>query len=50
MPDDLAASAFEMVNGRFAAENRKGTFGPEVNVPKDASAQEKLLGYSGRKP
>jgi uncharacterized protein (TIGR03086 family) len=51
MPDDLAEAAFQMIDGRMATdEQRGGFFAPEVKVPDDASAQEKLLAYAGRKP
>ncbi len=50
MPDGLAAAAYEMIHGRFTDEQRKGVFGPEVPVADDASAQDKLLAYTGRNP
>jgi uncharacterized protein (TIGR03086 family) len=50
MPDGLPEAAFEMIHGRFTDEQRKGVFKPEVTVPADASAQDKLLAYTGRKP
>jgi uncharacterized protein (TIGR03086 family) len=50
MPDDLAEAAYQMLNGRLTDENRKGAFEPPVEVPDDASAQEKLLAYVGRDP
>ena len=31
-------------------DQRKGMFKPEVNVAADASAQDKLLAYTGRDP
>ena len=31
-------------------EQRKGTFKPEIAVPRDATAQDKLLAYTGRPP
>ncbi len=50
MPDRLAESAYEMIHGRFTDEQRKGVFGPEVAVAPDASAQDRLLAYTGRHP
>jgi uncharacterized protein (TIGR03086 family) len=50
MPDSLPAAAYEMIHGRFTEEQRKGIFKPEVELPADASAQEKLLAYTGRDP
>jgi len=49
MPADLAEAAFGMVNGRLD-DNRGNFFKPAVEVPEDASPQDKLLGYLGRKP
>jgi uncharacterized protein (TIGR03086 family) len=50
MPPDLAEAAFQIVDGKMPPEQRGEFFGPEVSVPDAASAQEKLLAYSGRKP
>jgi uncharacterized protein (TIGR03086 family) len=50
MPDGLPAAAFEMIHGRFTDDQRKGVFKPEIDVRADASAQDKLLAYTGRKP
>ena len=51
MPDDLAAAAFSMIDGRLTDEQRKGGgFKPAVAVPDSASAQDKLVGYTGRQP
>ena len=50
MPADLPEAAYEMIHGRFTDEQRKGIFKPEVRVPPNASAQAKLLGYTGRIP
>jgi hypothetical protein len=50
MPDGLAESVYEMIHGRFTDEQRKGVFKPEVPVAADASAQARLLGYTGRDP
>jgi uncharacterized protein (TIGR03086 family) len=50
MPDDLAEAAYGMIHGRFTDEQRKGVFGPEIPVGPDASAQDRLLAYTGRDP
>ena len=50
MPEGLPEAAYEMIHGRFTDEQRKGLFKPEVAVGPDASAQDKLLAYTGRKP
>ncbi len=50
MPEGLPEAAFEMIHGRFTDDQRKGVFKPEVKVPANASAQDKLLAYTGRDP
>jgi uncharacterized protein (TIGR03086 family) len=50
MPAGLPEAAYEMVHGRFTDEQRQGLFKPEVAVGPDASAQDKLLAYTGRDP
>jgi len=50
MPQGLPDAAYQMIHGRFTDEQRKGVFKPEINVGSDASAQEKLLAYTGRDP
>jgi uncharacterized protein (TIGR03086 family) len=50
MPEDLPEAAYEMIHGRFTDDQRKGIFKPEVEVPPDASIQDKYLAYSGRDP
>jgi uncharacterized protein (TIGR03086 family) len=50
MPDGLPEAAYEMIHGRFTDEQRKGIFKSEVTVAPNASAQAKLLGYTGRNP
>ena len=50
MPEGLPEAAYEMIHGRFTDEQRKGVFKPEVAVGSDASAQDKLLAYTGRDP
>jgi hypothetical protein len=49
MPAGLPEAAFEMIHGRFTDDQRQGIFKPEVTVGPDASAQERLLAYTGRK-
>lgn len=50
MPDGLPQAAFDMIHGQFTEEQRKGVFKPEIEARPDASPQEKLLAYTGRKP
>ena len=50
MPDGLAEAAYEVVHGAFTEDQRQGVFGPEVPVPPTASAQDRLLAYTGRNP
>jgi uncharacterized protein (TIGR03086 family) len=50
MPDGLPEAAYEMIHGRFTDDQRKGVFKPEIIVGANASAQDKLLAYTGRTP
>ena len=50
MPEGLPEAAFDMIHGRFTDDQRKGVFKPEVEVGANASAQDRLLGYTGRDP
>ena len=50
MPDGLAEKAYGAIHGLFTEEQRKGVFKPEVSVADDATAQERLLAYTGRTP
>ena len=50
MPEGLATAAYEMIHGRFTDEQRKGVFKPEIAVAANASAQDRLLAYTGRDP
>jgi uncharacterized protein (TIGR03086 family) len=50
MPDGLPEAAYDMIHGRFTEGQRKGIFKPEVSVGPDASAQDRLLAYTGRDP
>jgi uncharacterized protein (TIGR03086 family) len=49
MPAGLPEAAYEIIHGQFTDEQRKGIFKPEVTVMANASAQERLLAYTGRK-
>jgi uncharacterized protein (TIGR03086 family) len=50
MPPGLADAAMAAIGGRLTPESRGTAFKPEVEVPADASAQDKLLAYMGRQP
>ena len=50
MPEGLADAAYGMIYGRLPDDQRQGRFKPAVDVPDDASAQDKLLAYTGRQP
>jgi uncharacterized protein (TIGR03086 family) len=50
MPDGLADAAYQMIHGRFTDEQRQGIFKPEVPVGREATAQDRLLAYTGRDP
>ena len=50
MPAGLAQAAYAVVHGAFPADQRTGVFKPEIEVDDTASAQEKLLAYTGREP
>lgn len=50
MPDGLAEAAYQTIHGRFTEEQRKGVFGPELEVAADATPQHRLLAYTGRQP
>jgi hypothetical protein len=50
MPEGLAEAAYDLIHGRFTDEQRKGVFKPEIAVAPHASAQDKLLAYTGRDP
>lgn len=50
MPEGLPDAAYDLIHGRFTDDERKGVFKPEVAVRADASSQEKLLAYTGRRP
>jgi uncharacterized protein (TIGR03086 family) len=50
MPEELAEAGFAMVDGRLSDDQRGVGFKPAVSVPDTASAQQKLLAYTGRTP
>jgi hypothetical protein len=50
MPAGLPDAAYSLIHGRFTEEQRKGVFKPEIAVAPDASAQDRLLAYTGRDP
>jgi uncharacterized protein (TIGR03086 family) len=50
MPDGLPEAAYQMIHGRFTDDQRKGVFKPEIHVSREASAQDRLLAYTGRDP
>jgi uncharacterized protein (TIGR03086 family) len=50
MPDELPEAAYSFIHGRFSDEQRTGIFKAEIEVSADASAQDKLLAYTGRDP
>jgi uncharacterized protein (TIGR03086 family) len=50
MPDGLPEAAYSLIYGRFTEEQRKGVFKPEIDVAPNASAQDRLLAYTGRDP
>ncbi|HYF46374.1 MAG TPA: TIGR03086 family metal-binding protein [Acidimicrobiales bacterium] len=51
IPDEEVAAMWELAKG-WPSEGMRGpgAFGPEVEVPEDASEQDKLLGFLGRQP
>lgn len=49
MPDGLAEAAYGAIHGQFSDDQRQGVFGPEIEVAPDASPQERLLAYTGRR-
>ena len=50
MPDGLPEAAYSLIYGRFTEEQRKGVFKSEIDVAPNASAQDRLLAYTGRDP
>jgi uncharacterized protein (TIGR03086 family) len=50
MPDGLAEAAMSMLEGQLTDDRRGNAFKPAVAVPEDASPQDKLIAYTGRRP
>jgi uncharacterized protein (TIGR03086 family) len=50
MPDGLPEAAYSIIHGAFTDDQRQGVFKPEVAVPADATAQQRLLAFTGRTP
>ncbi len=50
MPTGLPDAAYAFIYGRFTDEQRNGVFKPAIDVAPNASAQDKLLAYTGRDP
>jgi uncharacterized protein (TIGR03086 family) len=50
MPDELPEVAYAFIHGRFTDEQRKGIFKQEIALAPGASAQDRLLAYTGRDP
>jgi uncharacterized protein (TIGR03086 family) len=50
MPAGLAEQAYAISSAGFSDDQRDGILGPRVEVGADASAQERLLAFSGRDP
>jgi uncharacterized protein (TIGR03086 family) len=50
MPAGLADAAYDVIHGRFTEEQRKGVFKPELPLGDGATAQQRLLAYTGRQP
>jgi uncharacterized protein (TIGR03086 family) len=50
MPSGLAEAAMGVIGGQLTPERRGDSFKPEVSVPDDAPAEDKLVAYMGRQP
>jgi hypothetical protein len=50
MPAGLPEAAYGLIHGKFTEEQRRGVFKPELVAAGDASAQDRLLAYTGRDP
>jgi len=50
LPDDLLQGVWEQVTPHAEEWRKIGVFGPKVEVPDDASLQDKFLGLIGRQP
>jgi uncharacterized protein (TIGR03086 family) len=49
MPAGLPEAAYDCIHGMFTEDQRQGVFASEVPVGDDATPQERLLAYTGRK-
>jgi uncharacterized protein (TIGR03086 family) len=50
MPDGLPEVAYDMLSPRLTDEQRGSAFKPRIPIADDASAQERLLAFTGRQP
>lgn len=50
MPTGLAEAAYSLVHGKFSEEERVSVFKHEIEVGADATSQQRLLAYTGRRP
>jgi uncharacterized protein (TIGR03086 family) len=50
LPDDLVQGLWEELEPHAEEWRAIGVFGPKVDVPADASLQDRLLGLTGRQP
>jgi uncharacterized protein (TIGR03086 family) len=50
LPDDLVQGLWEEIEPHAEEWREIGVFGPKVDVPADASLQDRLLGLTGRQP
>ncbi|MCW2736241.1 maleylpyruvate isomerase family mycothiol-dependent enzyme [Nocardioides sp.] len=50
LDDSIAEAGLAAMRGGLTDDNRGGAFGPEVQVPDDAGAYERLVAFSGRDP
>lgn len=50
LPDDLVQGLWDEISPRAEEWRAIGVFGPAVDVPGDASLQDRLLGLTGRQP
>lgn len=50
MPDGLADSALQMIDGQLTDDRRGDAFKPAVEATDSASPQDRLLAYTGRRP
>jgi uncharacterized protein (TIGR03086 family) len=50
LPDDLVKGLWEELSPQAEAWRAIGVFGPKVDVPNNASLQDKLLALTGRRP